>query len=136
MKNHLRKTISSTVLFLGLSLPALAAPPPRVVSLVCSPLPYTFSCSIPRMANPEFDTRCWYRTNGQGYLMRSDRRLGFYNDIVELKIRDSLRVTGQVRDLRTGRVASCTQSSSDYPYWTDEFETDFYDEGIEIPAED
>lgn len=131
IKKHLVKIIAISFTVFGVSTQALAAPPPRHVSLACSPLPYSFNCSIPRTANPQYSAHCWYRANGESYLMRRDQNFGFYNDIVELKIRDSLSVSGQVREVRTGRVATCSQSSSFEPFG-EEYESDYEDEYIEV----
>lgn len=113
MKSIIRKLIPTLMLSSSFTASAftLSAAPPRTVVLSCPPLAYVFSCSIPRTAHPQYGTNCWYRTGGKGYLMKSDRRFGFYNDIVELTIRDSTHVTGVVREVNSGRSAYCQQKT-------------------------
>lgn len=113
MKSIIRKLIPTLMISYSFTTSAFtpSAAPPRTVVLSCPPLAYVFSCSIPRTAHPQYGTNCWYRTGGKGYLMKSDRRFGFYNDIVELTIRDSTHVTGVVREVNSGRSAYCQQKS-------------------------
>ena len=113
MKSHLKGVAVFLVAFCGLSAQAINAPPLRSVLLHCPPLPYSFSCSIPTTAFPEHGTHCWYRANGQSYLMRSNRRFGFTNDIVSLQLRDTAPISGVVRELSSGRSANCQVRRSD-----------------------
>ena len=83
--------------------------PPKDVRLSCSPLPYVFDCSISRMPNPQFTSRCFYVANGDSTLMRSDHRMGFYNDIVRIKVDAGLQITASVTELNSGAQASCTE---------------------------
>ena len=91
--------------------PCLAQPfmPPKEVRLTCSPLAYVFDCSISRMPNPQFTSRCFYVAAGQSTLMRSDHRMGFSNEIVGLKVDAGMSVTGVVTDNQTGKQASCEE---------------------------
>jgi hypothetical protein len=83
--------------------------PPKEVRLTCSPLPYVFDCSISRMPNPQFTSRCFYVAGGQSTLMRADHRMGFSNEIVGLKVDAGMAVTGIVTDNQTGKQASCEE---------------------------
>ena len=83
--------------------------PPKDVRLSCSPLPYVFDCSISRMPNPQFTSRCFYVADGDSTLMRSDHRMGFYNDIVRIKVDAGLQISANVTELNSGVQASCTE---------------------------
>lgn len=85
--------------------------PPKEVRLTCSPLPYVFDCSISRMPNPQFTSRCLYVAEGQSTLMRADHRMGFSNEIVGLKVDAGMAVTGVVTDNQTGKQASCEEDN-------------------------
>ena len=91
--------------------PSIAQPfiPPKEVRLTCSPIPYVFDCSISRMPNPQFTSRCFYVAEGQSTLMRADHRMGFSNEIVGLKVDAGMAVTGVVTDNQTGKQASCEE---------------------------
>lgn len=79
------------------------------VRLTCSGLPYVFDCSIPLVANPQYNAKCFYVAGGQSSLMRADQRLGFSNSIVNLQLNPELTVTGLATDKQTGHQAECTQ---------------------------
>jgi len=83
--------------------------PPKEVRLSCLPLPYVFDCSISRMPNPQFTSRCFYVADGDSTLMRSDHRMGFYNDIVRIKVDAGLQITANVTELSSGSQASCAE---------------------------
>ena len=83
--------------------------PPKEVRLTCAPLPYVFDCSISRLPNPQFTSRCFYVAEGQSTLMRADHRMGFSNAIVGLKIDAGLSVTGTVTENRTGQQMACVE---------------------------
>lgn len=83
--------------------------PPKEVRLSCSPLPYVFDCSISRMPNPQFTSRCFYVADGDSTLMRSDHRMGFYNDIVRIKVDAGLQISADVTELNSGAQASCNE---------------------------
>ena len=93
--------------------PCFAQPfmPPKEVRLTCSPLPYVFDCSISRMPNPQFTSRCFYVADGQSTLMRADHSMGFSNEIVSLKVDAGMSVTGFVTDSQTGKQASCEEDT-------------------------
>ena len=112
-----KRNIKNTALCLGLlslwvgisSSSAQPFIPPKEVRLTCSPLPYVFDCSISRMPNPQFTSRCFYVAEGQSTLMRADHRMGFSNEIVGLKVDAGMSVTGVVTDNQTGKQASCEE---------------------------
>lgn len=83
--------------------------PPKEVRLSCLPLPYVFDCSISRMPNPQFTSRCFYVAEGDSTLMRSDHRMGFYNDIVRIKVDPGLQISANLTELNSGAQASCTE---------------------------
>ena len=83
--------------------------PPKEVRLSCAPLPYVFDCSISRMPNPQFTSQCFYVADEQSTLMRSDHRMGFYNDIVRIKVDAGMQVTASLTELSSGAQASCTE---------------------------
>lgn len=85
--------------------------PPKEVRLSCAPLPYVFDCSISRMPNPQFTSRCFYVADGQSTLMRADHRMGFSNEIVSLKVDAGMSVTGVVVDSQTGKRSSCEEDN-------------------------
>jgi hypothetical protein len=115
-KNKLRFAL----LLLSLSAPAsafagsVASPnwmvPNKDVALHCTPLSYKIHCSISRLATPEYSSFCFY-VDGEGYSypMKRDYRMGFYNDIVSIKVNDGLRITGQLTEARTGKKALCSE---------------------------
>jgi hypothetical protein len=41
--------------------------------------------------------------------MRSDHRMGFYNDIVRIKVDAGLQITANVTELSSGSQASCAE---------------------------
>lgn len=85
--------------------------PSKDVALICSPLRYRINCSISLRANPQYSSFCFYVAgNNQSYPMKTDYRFGFYNHIVSFQLRDGVRITGQLTDLRTGRQAFCAES--------------------------
>ena len=81
--------------------------PPKEVRLTCSPLPYVFDCSISRLPNPQFTSRCFYVAYGQSTPMRADHRMGFSNEIVSLKVDAGMTVTGTVTESQSGKQAEC-----------------------------
>lgn len=83
--------------------------PPKEVRLSCAPLPYVFDCSISRMPNPQFTSRCFYVADEQSTLMRSDHRMGFYNDIVRINVDAGMHITASVTELSSGAQGSCTE---------------------------
>jgi hypothetical protein len=85
--------------------------PPKEVKLSCAPLPYVFDCSISRMPNPQFTSRCFYVADGQSTLMRADHKMGFSNEIVYLRVDASMSVTGTVTENQSGKQAQCEEDS-------------------------
>lgn len=83
--------------------------PPKDVRLECAPLPYIFDCSISRMPNPQFTSRCFYVADGQSSLMRSDHRMGFYNDIVKIQVNAGMRITATVTETNSGAQGNCVE---------------------------
>ena len=79
------------------------------VRLTCSTLPYVFDCQIPIVANPQFDSRCFFVAQGQSTLMRSDHQMGFSNQIVGLQLNAGMTVTGTVTESQTGAQSECAQ---------------------------
>ena len=61
------------------------------------------------MPNPQFSSRCFYVADGDSTLMRSDHRMGFYNDIVRIKVDAGLQITANVTELSSGSQASCAE---------------------------
>jgi hypothetical protein len=61
------------------------------------------------MPNPQFTSRCFYVADEQSTLMRADHSMGFYNDIVRLKVDAGLQVTGQVTEVSSGAQANCAE---------------------------
>ncbi len=110
----MRKTIFLSSIFVWVATASAGAQPfipPKEVRLSCSPLPYVFDCSISRMPNPQFTSRCFYVAEGQSTLMRADHRMGFSNEIVGLKVDAGMAVTGVVTDNQTGKQASCEEDN-------------------------
>ena len=106
----------SIVSFAPIILALAAAPayaqwpvPPKEVRLACAPLPYVFDCSISRMPNPLFTSRCFYVADEQSTLMKSDHRMGFYNDIVKIQVDAGMRITAEVTERNTGVQATCSE---------------------------
>lgn len=87
--------------------------PNKDVALRCAPLAYEIHCSISRLATPQYSSFCFY-VDGEGYSypMKRDYRMGFYNDIVSIKVADGLRITGQLTEARTGKKALCSEYHS------------------------
>ncbi|MGD9544757.1 MAG: hypothetical protein AB7F41_06975 [Methylocystis sp.] len=81
--------------------------PTKDVALRCTPLRYAIHCSISLRANPEYSSFCFYVANGRSYPMKTDYRFGFYNGIVSIHLNNTLRVTADLKDLRTGARARC-----------------------------
>lgn len=86
--------------------------PPKDVRLTCAPLPYVFDCSISRLPNPQFTSRCFYVADDQSTLMRADHRMGFSNEIVKLKVNAGLAITGVVTEAQTGKQADCEEEAN------------------------
>ncbi len=89
--------------------PAQNFMPAKAVRLSCPPMPYVFDCSISRMPNPQFTSRCFYVAQGKSTLMRPDHRMGFSNEIVGLTIDAGMSVTGTVTENRTGQQGDCVE---------------------------
>jgi hypothetical protein len=115
-----QKKLRLTLLPLLLSAPAsalagsVASPnwmvPNKDVALRCTPLSYKIHCSISRLATPEYSSFCFYvDREGYSYPMKRDYRMGFYNDIVSIKVNDGLRITGELTEARTGKKAFCSE---------------------------
>lgn len=85
--------------------------PPKEVRLTCDTLPYVFDCSISRMPNPQFTSRCFYVADGQSTLMRADHRMGFSNEIVRLKVNAGMTITGQATENDSGETANCHEAN-------------------------
>ncbi len=85
--------------------------PPRNVVLRCPPTPYSFHCSISRMANPQYESYCFYVAGGRSWLMRTDYRFGFYNDIARIHVHDGFPITARLMTLRSGARAFCSEAS-------------------------
>lgn len=83
--------------------------PSRDVSLLCAPLRYRVNCSISMRANPQYSSFCFYVAGGRSYPMKTDYRFGFYNDIVDLRVTDGLRISAELTERSTGRRARCAQ---------------------------
>ena len=108
----MKKAIFFSIIFVWLATASGSAQPfipSKEVRLTCSPLPYVFDCSISRMPNPQFTSRCFYVADGQSTLMRADHRMGFSNEIVSLKVDAGMSVTGFVTESQTGKQASCEE---------------------------
>jgi hypothetical protein len=98
------------LIFLNLTSTFAQSPiPPKEVRLTCLSLPYVFDCSISRLPNPQFTSRCFYVADGQSTLMRADHRMGFSNEIVSLKVDPGMTVTGTVTDNQSGKQAACEE---------------------------
>ena len=104
----LTSSVGTAIVFTT-SLAAQPFIPPKEVRLGCEPLPYVFDCSISRMPNPQFTSRCFYVADGQSTLMKSDHRMGFSNEIVSLKINAGMAVTGTVTESQSGKQATCEE---------------------------
>jgi hypothetical protein len=84
--------------------------PNKDVVLHCAPLRYKIHCSIARTANPQYSSFCFYVDGtGNSYPMKRDYRFGFYNDIVNIKVDDGLRIAAQLTELRSGKRARCSE---------------------------
>ncbi len=84
--------------------------PPKEVRLTCDSLPYVFDCSISRLPNPQFTSRCFYVADGQSTLMRADHRMGFSNEIVRLQVDAGMTITGVVTENASGETAHCREA--------------------------
>ncbi len=84
--------------------------PNKDVVLRCAPLHYEIHCSMSRLATPEYSSFCFYVDGaGNSSPMKRDYRLGFYNEIVFIKVNDGLRITGRLTEQSTGKKASCSE---------------------------
>lgn len=84
--------------------------PTRDVRLRCPPLRHEIHCSISRMANPAYRSYCFYvGADGRSYPMKKDYRFGFSNPILHLRVRDGMRVTGLLTELKSGVRATCSE---------------------------
>lgn len=83
--------------------------PSKDVSLVCAPLRYRVNCSISMRANPQYSSFCFYIAGGRSYPMKTDYRFGFYNDVIDLRVNDGMRISGDLTERSSGRRARCTQ---------------------------
>lgn len=90
------------------SVPAIAAPPPRAVAFYCGS-GVEIHCAIPRLANPEFSTQCWYVAGGQRFLMRSEGPWRFSVGPVRMRLIDGMPMTAGVRNFETGFRAFCSE---------------------------
>lgn len=97
----------STMLILGPWL-ASAAIPPRNVSLTCSD-GHVLHCSISRMANPEYNSNCWYIAGNQSWLMKKDYRFTFYNNLVRVHLNNGMKITANLINLSSGAHAFCRE---------------------------
>ncbi len=107
----MKRIHETTLLLLLCPTPSFAQSPipPKEVRLTCAPLPYVFDCSISRLPNPQFTSRCFYVVDGQSTLMRADHRMGFSNEIVSLKVDAGMTVTGTVTEIQSGKQAECEE---------------------------
>ncbi len=85
--------------------------PPRNVVLRCLPTRFVFHCSISRMANPQYESYCFYVAGGRSWLMRTDYRFGFYNDVVRINVHNGFPITARLTNLRSGGRAFCSEAS-------------------------